>query len=109
MTIFMIIFDTVNPITFGLILEAFGFFYIFPDTRGFLITVAFFIRGNEFAVPSLRKSNNKWRLFMTQYYIANDNAWMIGHWIQKSRTAFGWVGFGLIVLGLFFQSQYFMS
>lgn len=100
---------TVNAITFGLILEAFGFFYIFPNTRGFMIVVAFYIRGSRFAVPSLRKSKRKWHDFMQQYYVANYNSWEMIHWIPKSKTYFGWVGFGLIVTGLFFQSQYFMK
>lgn len=99
----------VNPITFGLILEAFGFFYIFPDTRGLMIVIAFYIRGSRFAVPSLRKSKRKWQDFKQQYYVANYNSWEICHWIPKSKTYFGWMGFGLIVIGLFFQSQYFIK
>ena len=54
----------VNAVTFRLILEAFGFFYIFPDTRGILIIIAFYIRGSEMAVPPLRKSKRKWIDFM---------------------------------------------
>ena len=99
---------TVNPITFGLILEAFGFFYIFPDTRGVIITIASYFKGN-FAIPELRKSKRKWYDFIQQYYAANYNDWIAGHWIPYSKTYFGWMGFGLIVLGLFFQSQYFMK
>ena len=34
---------------------------------------------------------------------------MTKHWIPKSKTYFGWVGFGLIVTGLIFQSQFFIN
>lgn len=96
----------VDPITFELILEAFGFFYIFPDTHGFIITVAQYIK-NDFAIPSLRKSKRKWSDFLQQYYIVNNNAWRVDHWIPKSKTYFGWCGFMLILIGLCFQSQIF--
>ena len=97
----------------GLGIEFLGFFFIFFNTKGLLLTIMMWIkkkRKKQDAMWMDKKSSGHghWYSFMQNFYVTNyNNSFSIEHWTNKWKTYYGFIGFSLIMLGLILQLSWF--
>lgn len=99
----------------GLGIEFMGFFLIFFNTKGLLLTFMMWIKkkrkeSDAMWINQKNSGHGYWQSFMSNYYVTNYNqAFSPQHWTNKWKTYYGFMGFGLILLGLILQLSIFKN